>query len=181
MRTRDEQLQTVPEVGSMNLSGIEELQADSRAIFERAIGENVTPPWLTQLLAIFGTVLFWGFMAGPIVSIYHQYFSASYESLVAGEVHPEGFPHPHPSLIVTSVILSLLPLIVYAMVVLTVTLSNGKVRRVSSEIEKAHSQSIERLRSSGVIRLEFEDRLLQQAEFLLNLSRTLPQDTNRIS
>ena len=181
MRTRDEQLQSVPEVGSMNLSGIEELQADSRAIFDRTIAENVTPPWLTQLLAILGTVLFWGFMAGPIVSIYHQYFSASYESLVAGEVHPEGFPHPHPSLIVTSVILSLLPLIVYAMVVLTVTLSNSKVRRVSSEIEKAHSQSIERLRSSGVIRLEFEDRLLQQAEFLLNLSRTLPQDANRAS
>lgn len=181
MRTRDEQLQTVPGVGSMNLSGIEELQADSRAIFERTIAENVTPPWLAQLLAVVGTVLFWGFMAGPIVSIYHQYFTASYESLVAGEVHPEGFPHPHPSLIATSVILSLLPLIVYAMVVLTLTLSNGKVRRVASEIEKAHSQSIERLRNSGVIRLEFEDRLLQQAEFLLNLSRALPQDANRTS
>ena len=181
LRSRDEQQQTVPEVGSMQLSGIEELQADSRAIFERTIAENVTPPWLAQLLAVLGTVLFWGFMAGPIVSIYHQYFAASYESLVAGEVHPEGFPHPHPSLIVTSVVLSLLPLVVYAMVVLTLTLSNGKVRRVASEIEKAHSQSIERLRSSGVIRLEFEDRLLQQAEFLLNLSRSSSQDPARIS
>ncbi len=98
LRTRDEQRETVPDVGSMNLSGIEELQADSRAIFERAIAENVTPPWLTQLLAVLGTALFWGFMAGPIVSIYHQYFSASYASLVEGEVHTEGFPHPHPEL-----------------------------------------------------------------------------------
>ena len=172
LRTRDEQQESVPEVGSMNLSGIEELQADSRAIFERAIAENVTPPALTQLLAIVGTLLFWGFMAGPVVSIYHQYFSASYASLVAGEVHTDGFPHPQPSLIITSVILSLLPLIVYSMIVLTLTLSNRKVRRVAAEIEKAHAEAIERLRKNGVIRLEFEDHLLQQAEFLLNLSRS---------
>lgn len=181
LRARDEREQSIPEVGSMNLSGIEEVQAESRSIFERAINENVTPPWLTQLLAVLGTALFWGFMAGPIVAIYHQYFSASYASLVAGEVHPEGFPHPHPSLIVTSVILSLLPLVIYAMVVLTLTLSNRKVRRISAEIEKAHSDAIDRLRQKGVIRLEFEDRLLQQAEFLLNLSRDSSHEPGRPS
>ncbi len=179
LRSRDERLHNMPDVGSMSLSGIEELQADSRAIFERAIAENATPPWLTQLLAVFGTVLFWGFMAGPIVSIYHEYFTASYKSLVAGEVHTEGFPHPHPSLIVTSVVLSLLPLVLYAMVVLTVTLSNRKVRRISAEIEQAHANAIERLRSSGVIRLEFEDQLLQQAEFLLNLSHSTQTEASR--
>lgn len=181
LRSRDDRQQAVPEVGSMNLSGIEELQAESRSIFERAINENVTAPWLTQLLAVVGVVLFWGFMAGPIVAIYHQYFSASYASLVAGEIHPEGFPHPHPSLIVTSVVLSLLPLIIYAMIVLTLTLSNRKVRRVSADIEKAHTEAIDRLRQKGVIRLEFEDRLLQQAEFLLNLSRANLSEANRPS
>lgn len=181
LRARDEREQSIPEVGSMNLSGIEEVQAESRSIFERAINENVTPPWLTQLLAVLGTALFWGFMAGPIVAIYHQYFSASYASLVAGEVHPEGFPHPHPSLIVTSVILSLLPLVIYAMIVLTLTLSNRKVRRIAADIEKAHSDAIDRLRQKGVIRLEFEDRLLQQAEFLLNLSRDSSHEPGRPS
>lgn len=181
LRNRDEREESIQEVGSMSLSGIEELQAESRSIFERTISENVTPSWLTQLLAVIGTLLFWGFMAGPVVAIYHQYFSASYASLIAGEVHPEGFPHPHPSLIVTSVILSLLPLVIYAMVVLTATLSNRKVRRVSAEIEKAHSEAIDRLRQKRVIRLEFEDRLLQQAEFLLNLSRSSSHEVNRAS
>ncbi len=181
MRARDQQQQSVPDVGSMSLSGIEELQNESRTIFERAINENVTSPWLTQLLAVCGTGLFWAFMAGPIVAIYHQYFSASYESLVDGKVHPEGFPHPQPGLIVTSVVLSLLPLVLYAMIVLTLTLSNRKVRRISAEIEKAHSDAIERLRKSGVIRLQFEDRLLQQAEFLLNLSRADMHEAKRAS
>ena len=111
-------------------------------------------------------------MAGPIVSIYHQYFSASYDSVIDGHVHPEGFPHPQPGLILTSVILSLLPLVVYAMVVLTLSLSQRKVRRVALEIQAAHSQAIDQLRASRIIQLEFEDRLLQQAEFLLNLART---------
>lgn len=157
--------------GDIHLSGIEELQLRSREIFEQAVESYRLRNWHVQLLAIGGTLLFWSFMAGPIVAIYHQYFSASYKSLVAGEIHPDGFPHPHPSLILTSVILSLLPLVVYAMIVLTLALSYRKVRRVAAEIQAAHVQAIRELRQRRVIHLHFEDRLLQQAEFLLNIAR----------
>lgn len=156
--------------GAMSLSGIEELQQRSREIFEDALARHAVRSWMVQLLALVGIALFWSFMAGPIVSIYHQYFSASYESL-AGEVHPEGFPHPEPGLILTSVILSLLPLLIYAMIVLSMALSTRKVRRVSAEIQTAHAEAIRQLRDARIIQLRFEDRLLQQAEFLLNLAR----------
>ncbi|MEZ6078679.1 MAG: hypothetical protein R3C56_24295 [Pirellulaceae bacterium] len=67
-----------------------------------------------------GVVLFWMFMAGPIVLIYREYFVASYHVL-SGEVatHLEDFPHPTPALLFTSLLLSLLPLAIYCMVVLT--------------------------------------------------------------
>ncbi|MGN6547361.1 MAG: hypothetical protein ACTHK7_20080, partial [Aureliella sp.] len=156
--------------GTMSLSGIEELQQRSREIFEQSLTRHAVRGWVVQLLALLGVALFWSFMAGPIVSIYHQYFSASYESL-AGQVHPEGFPHPEPGLILTSVILSLLPLIIYAMIVLSLALSTRKVRRVSAEIQSAHAEAIRQLRDARIIQLQFEDRLLQQAEFLLNLAR----------
>ncbi len=171
LRERNESETPPQDVGGMNLSGIEQLQNSSRKIFEDAIAQHATPSWLAQLLGLVGVVLFWGFMAGPIVSIYHQYFTASYDSLVKQEVHPEGFPHPEPSLIVTSVVLSLLPLIIYAMIVLTLTLSNRKIQRVSNDIQRAHSETIQHLRDARVIQLQFQDRLLQQAEFLLNLNR----------
>jgi hypothetical protein len=86
-------------------------------------------------------------------------------------VHPEGFPHPEPGLILTSVILSLLPLVIYGMFVLSLALSSRKVRRVSAQIQSAHADAIRELRDGRVIQLQFEDRLLQQAEFLLNLAR----------
>lgn len=172
LRAGNEAVETPPALGSMTLSGIEELQHHSRGIFEQAIAQHATRSWFAQCLGALGVAIFWGFMAGPIVSIYHQYFTASYGSLVAGQVHPEGFPHPQPSLIVTSVILSLLPLVIYAMFVLTLTLSTRKIRRISSEIQSAHTKIIDQLLDNRVIQLQFEDRLLQQAEFLLNLARS---------
>ena len=171
LHARDAASEPPAATSSMTLSGIEELQLRSREIFEQAIAQHAVRNWLVQLLGLAGAVLFWSFMAGPIVAIYHQYFSASYASLVAGDVHPDGFPHPQPSLIITSVILSVLPLVIYAMVVLTLTLSPRKVRRVSAEIQSSHAAAIKELRDNRIIQLEFEDRLLQQAEYLLNLAR----------
>ena len=58
------------------------------------------------------------------------------------------------------------------MAVLTATLSRRKVSRIAKGIIREHEQAIAELKRSDVIRLEFEDHLLQQAEFLLNLRRS---------
>ena len=158
-------------VGSVRLSGIEELQNRSRAIFETAIAAHATPWWVAQGLAVVGMFIFWALMAGPIVAIYQQYLAASYQTLMGNGVATDGFPHPPPSLIFTSVILSVLPLLIYAMCVFTLVLSTRKVRRVASEIQREHDLAIGQLQTARIIQLQFEDRLLQQAEYLLNLAR----------
>jgi hypothetical protein len=157
--------------GAMRLTGIEELQRRSRTIFDEALARNATRRWVAQLLAVIGVLLFWGFMAGPIVSIYRQYFSASYGALFRQGLTTADFPHPSAGLIFTSLILSLLPLVVYAMLVLTLALSRSKVLRVVDEITSEHTRMIEELEQSRIVQLQFEDEQLQQAEFLLNLSR----------
>jgi len=73
---------------------------------------------------------------------------------------------------VTSVVLSILPLAIFCMVVLTAMLSRRKVSGVATGIIREHEQAIADLKRNHVIRLEFEDELLQQAEFLLNLRRS---------
>lgn len=156
---------------AMNLSGIEELQNRSREIFEQSIERNVTRRWIAQLLGLIGCIVFWSFFAGPVVSIYRQYIAASYLALTVLDTELVVFPHPSPSLLVTSIVLSLLPLLIYCMLVLTAALSRRKVQRVVAEIQKEHEAAIRGLKESGVIHLEFEDRMLQQAEFLLNLDR----------
>ncbi len=110
-------------------------------------------------------------MAGPIVLIYREYFHASIGALTGSEITLEKFPHPSSSLLITSVVLSLLPLTVFCMIVLTLMLSRRKVRRLPEIIEE-HERTIVEIEAGKRHPLEFEDELLQQAELLLNLRRS---------
>ncbi len=173
LRPQEDRSKGIDEARSsgMNLTGIDELQNRSQRIFDDSIAANATANLFVQLLALVGTVLFWTFMAGPIVVIYREYFAASFHALGGQETHLESFPHPSAALMLTSVVLSVLPLAIYCMVVLTATLSGRKVARVAKKIVREHEAAIEELKRTNVIHLEFEDELLQQAEFLLNLRR----------
>ena len=141
------------------------------ADFDTAIAANATANLWVQLLALVGTLLFWIFMAGPIVVVYREYFAASLQALAGSETHLENFPHPPAGLMLTSLVLSVLPLAIFCMAVLTATLSRRKVTRIAKGIIREHEQAIAELKRSAVIRMEFEDQLLQRAEFLLNLRR----------
>ncbi|MCA9129351.1 MAG: hypothetical protein KDB22_19835 [Planctomycetales bacterium] len=169
LRPREDRSDADQRSTGMRLSGIEELQTRSQRIFDGAIESHATPSWLVQVYALVGVLLFWMFMAGPVVVIYREYFVASYHVFSGAESHLDAFPHPTPGLLFTSVILSLLPLAVYCMLVLTWSLSRRYVRRVAKQVVDEHEACIAQLRQSGVIRLEFEDELLQQAEFLLSI------------
>ncbi len=170
LRPRSQRETREPNSTGMQLTGIEELQTRSQQIFDSAIETHATRWTLVQLWGVLGVVLFWMFMAGPIVLIYREYFMASWDVLSGRETtHLEDFPHPTPSLMFTSLVISLLPLAVYCMVVLTFSLSGRKVNRVAREIIDEHQQEIAKLKSQHIIRLEFDDELLHQAKFLLTL------------
>ncbi len=170
LRPRGEQEPDSPASG-MRLSGIEELQTRSQHIFDEALDRHATPSWLVQLWAAVGVALFWMFMSGPIVLIYREYFEASYHVFRDGTTtRLEDFPHPTPALLLTSILLSLLPLAIYCMIVLTLALSRRKVERVTRQVIEEHQRAIAELKQERVIRLEYDDPLLQQAEFLLTLN-----------
>jgi hypothetical protein len=171
LRPRAERTDTGAQPSNVGLAGIEELQTRSQKIFDESLERNGTPFWVLQVYALIGVVLFWGFMAGPIVLIYSEYFWASYSALSGGDASLQTFPHPTPSLLFTSLFLSMLPLAIYCMLVLTWALSNRRVRRVAKEIATKHRETVQQLKSEGVIRLEFRSNLLANAEYLLNLSQ----------
>lgn len=169
LRPRSERAREEVESAGMRLAGVEELQSRSQQMFDAAIDRNATKSWLVQIYAFLGVIIFWVLMAGPIVLIYEEYLVASVQVLTGQESHLEAFPHPTPGLLLTSLFLSTLPLAIYCMLVLTWSLSRARIRKVAMEIVTEHDQTIAQLKSSNVIRLDFEDPLLAQAEFLLNL------------
>lgn len=173
MRPRDERRVAEATISSgMSLEGIDELQHRSQQIFDTTIAAHATRSLPVQLAAMVGVGIFWGFMAGPIVLIYREYLAASFSALSGASIHLENFPHPSSNLLITSVLLSILPLAIYCMIVLTLMLSRNRVARVAEEINQRHQVAIDDLKRQDIIRLEFEDELLQQAELLLNLRRS---------
>ncbi|MEQ1827245.1 MAG: hypothetical protein ABL921_14915 [Pirellula sp.] len=155
----------------IRLSGVEELQSRARGVFEWAVDRYQMPSVMLQFFAFVGTVIFWLMMAGPIVWIYRKYLVASYQSLTRGGVE-DLYPHEIPTLLMTSVLLSLLPLLIYAMVVLSWTLRRSKIHRISEAAFSEELKLVEELKRTGVIALHYDDVLLEHAEFLIDAART---------
>jgi hypothetical protein len=165
----------------VKLTGIEQLQSRSQDIFENTLAENAFASLPLQVVGLGGTALFWSMLSGPIVSVYRQYFQASYHALTDTVAHVDGFPHPPASMLFTSLLLSVLPLLIYCMLVLTVYLRRSLVERVSALIQQRHHQAIEELKSSGALKLHFENQLLDQAQFLIRLDDQLKQPANPLN
>ena len=149
------------------LSGLESLQEDSQRIFYEEIDRTRLSAFAATLCGLIGTGLFW-LMAGPIVALYRGYFDASAVTLrnLAGDL--DQFPRPDLSMMLTSLLLSLLPAALFAMIVLTLAQSRSRVNRAETRIRDRHRETIERLQREGVLRLRWDDPLLADAEFLLS-------------
>jgi hypothetical protein len=150
------------------LSGIDTLQESSQRIFDHEV-EQVAVARLTAVgCGLVGTLIFWILMAGPIVALYQGYFAASFTTLrdLAGDLSL--FPRPDLSMMLTSLILSLLPTALFAMIVLTISQSRRRVARAEANIRRQHHEVIEHLQRDGVLQLRWDEPLLADAEFLLS-------------
>ena len=150
------------------LAGIDALQESSQQIFDEE-SERVTMSRVTAIIcAMIGTLAFWFLMSGPIVALYTKYFDASYTTLTQLSGDLEEFPKPEFSMIFTSLLVSLLPTAVFAMLVLSIAQSRSRVGRAEERIRERHHQTIQHLQQQGCLRLRWDDPLLADAEFLLS-------------
>tara|TARA_R110002049_G_scaffold46487_1_gene135190 strand:- start:146160 stop:148055 length:1896 start_codon:yes stop_codon:yes gene_type:complete len=150
------------------LAGIDALQEKSQNIFESEVQRVSMTRGSATVCAVIGTAIFWFLMAGPIVALYRQYFDASYTTLRDFSGDLDAFPKPDFSMMLTSLIVSILPTSLFAMLILSVAQSRSRVDRAESRIRSMHEESIHQLQKDGVLRLQWDDPLLADAEFLLS-------------
>ena len=167
-----------------SLAGLDSLQHGSQSAFDDAVTAGAASPRLAVLSGLIGTLLFWAFLSGPLIGLYADYLVASTQSLgeVAGDVSEAGhvpsdehwsrFPRPDASFLLTSLLLSLLPTALFAMVAVSVIQSRRRVDRIEADIRRRHDELIEQLQRDGVLRLAWRDPTLADAEFLLSLGRS---------
>ena len=167
MHGSGQEIKTASTSPKIRLSGVEELQSRARSVFEWSVDRHQMS-WMTlQFFALVGTIVFWVLMAGPIVSIYRQYLTASYETLTSAVSSVEKFPHPSPALLMTSVLLSLIPMLIYAMVILSWSQRRSKINQIAESTYTEEVKLVDELKRSGVIALHYDDPLLEHAEFLI--------------
>ncbi|MCO8122142.1 hypothetical protein NHH03_10365 [Stieleria sp. TO1_6] len=154
-----------------SLAGIDALQEQSQRIFDDSIEQTSISRGAATLLALVGTAIFWVLMAGPFVALYTEYLQASFDSLAGGHPSMEHFPKPEFAMVLTSLVLSLLPTAIFAMIALSIAQSNGRSEQASKLIRDGHRDAIERLQQDRVLRLRWDDPLLNDAEFLVSAGR----------
>lgn len=168
------------EDAAASLSGIDALQERSQDIFEEAIDRHAASGRAAWLAGLVGTVTFWGLMAGPILTIYRSYLAASYGALqrlliesgpTTAAVELDSFPRPDLSLWITSVLLSILPVALLAMMMLAYVQRRRSVASAGNDIRDRHHESIAAMQNDGTLRLTWNDPLLADAEFLLSVGQ----------
>jgi hypothetical protein len=164
------------ESASVDLMGIDSLQEQTQHIFDDEVGNAAPSPWAIQLCGLAGTLLFWGLLAGPIVSLYRRYFAASVESIGSLADNLDAFPHPSAAMVLTSVVLSLLPTSIFAMLVLTWVQRRSRQQKVANNIDTRIKQAIDDLQSQGVLRLEFRDPILEDTRRLTRVAAAPPSN-----
>jgi hypothetical protein len=178
-REANSELASSPPLAS--LAGIETLEERSHELFEDAIDRYSISQAAATLLAVIGTLIFWGLMAGPFVALYSEYLQASYESLIrrAGDSggEPGGhvlerFPKPELAMVLTSLLLSVLPTAIFAMIAIASAQSNSRTMKAALAIREGHDKTIAQLQQDGVLRLRWDDPLLTDAEFLVRAGRS---------
>lgn len=157
-----------PRASLASMAGVDALQERSQEIFEDSIEQNSISNGAATILAMIGTLIFWLLMAGPFVALYTDYLSASYESLAGGGVDLEHFPKPEFATVLTSLVLSILPTAIFAMIALSIAQSAGRVNQAAKSIRDGHDRAIGELQRDRVLRLRWDDSLLSDAEFLVS-------------
>lgn len=165
---------------AVRLNGVDELQVQTREVFDHIVEQHRIPRPLLQVHGLVASLIFWLLFAGPIVSIYREYLVASYQAWTDPRTSLSAFPHPTFSMLVTAAILSTLPILLFAMLVMGWFQRTPRLHRIADAVYAAELKKMESLKQEGVIHLHYDDPLLKEAEFLVQLSQSsLPSRSSR--
>ncbi|MEI8211480.1 MAG: hypothetical protein WCI02_04990 [Planctomycetota bacterium] len=156
---------------SVRLAGVDELQSQAREVFEYTLERHRISRWLLQSLGAIASILFWALMAGPILAVYRQYFAATYQAWIESSPNLSSFPSPSASMLLTSFMISLFPVLILAMLVMGWFQRASRLNSLSEEIYRDELKKVDELQRTGVIDLYYDDPLLESAEYLVNLDR----------
>jgi hypothetical protein len=153
----------------VRIAGLEEFQNRCRHLLEQTLTEYTArrrSPWL---FALFATLAFLFFFSGPVVVIYRQYIETLWQVFRGEPVSWSDFPRPDFSMILTSFILSVIPVALIAMAALTGFTRRRWVEHLASTFRHKIDALTEQWQQQALLRLELHDPHWEAVQRLLHL------------
>ncbi|MGE0608756.1 MAG: hypothetical protein AB7O62_16800 [Pirellulales bacterium] len=150
--------------------GLDELEIESRGIFRDSIEQNRAGTLSLALFGLLGPGVFLYLIAGPIVSVYRSYLQAHWETFRDLLVTRGEFPIPSSSMLLGSLLLSMAPAFLVALLAISWSCRGGRVRRAVRAIHSGHNAALDARISDGRLRIELTDPRLDAARLLLSLA-----------
>jgi len=130
----------------IELTGLDELQEGSRAIFEEEIERAARSRVLVCALGAAATAIFGGIGLAPIWAIYRAYFGAWLPAFEGpGNAAWQAFPAPAGAMILTTFIAMIFPAFVIALITVAIGARNDRVERCAESIRERHRDLAEKL------------------------------------
>lgn len=145
----------------LRICGFDAVREASATIFAKCLEAHRVPRWWLQFCGLAATSFFGWLLWHPLRALYERFLQASAW---------EDFPAPATSMVLTSVLLSTIPVLVLGVVCLSFGIAMARVGACAASIRERHMQEIAKLAANGTLRLELANPQVEAARFLLSLT-----------
>jgi hypothetical protein len=159
------------EADGIRIVGLDGAEADSRRILQDVVRGHRATTSVVYLFAWLATSSFLFLLIGPLVALYRAYLIAHHDALLAGASQWQEFPAPTGGMLLSSFVLSVLPVFVVALIALTWCCRVARVRAAAADIRQRHRDALQQRFENGSLRIELTDPQLDAARQLLALSQ----------
>ena len=145
----------------IRITGFDAVKDASAHIFTDCLEAHRVPTWWMQTWGLFAASIFGWLAWHPMCSLYHRFLEATAW---------QDFPAPATSMIITSVLLSVLPVFLLAIICLAFGIAIARVNKCVAAVRQRHHDEITKLAANGTLRLELKTPQVEAARTLLSLA-----------
>ena len=154
---------------TVRIVGLDEFQERCRHLLEQNFTTSLSRWYSPMLFALLATLAFLIFFSGPIVVIYRQYIETLWRVFQGEYVQWNDFPRPDFSMILTSFVLSVIPVVIIAILALTWFTRFRLVEGLTRTLRQQLDTLTEQWQKQAMLRLELHDPQWQAVQRLLHL------------
>jgi len=162
---------------SVRLVGLESLQTKSTDIFHGVMEDHAPSALVAWVLGLLGFSMFWIVLGQPLGGLYVDFYHAASTVLARNAPTVQSFPSGTGSMLATSALLALLPMILFLLISITCITRKSRVARCIKAIRNKHQELIRELSDKGILYAELSEPQLDACRQLLNFDGALGELT----